>query len=271
MKIVIVGAGNLATHLSLALQHSGHEMLQVYSRTETSAKLLASRLECPYTTELASIVTNGDLYIFSVKDAVLPSIVETVCPRIEGKVFLHTAGSMPINLFAAVAQHYGVLYPMQTFSKNRTVDFSEIPCFLEASDEDTMQLMEQIAKTISRRVYKMDSDTRRYLHLSAVWACNFVNHCYDIASELLNKHDIPFDVLLPLIDETARKVHELSPRQAQTGPAVRFDENVLNAQQQLMGDDEIRQELYRKISESIHDFKQEQGAKSKRLDFTHNH
>ena len=266
MKIVIIGAGNLATHLSLALQHSGHEVLQVYSRTETSAQLLASRLKCPYTTVLTDIVTNGDIYIFSVKDTVLASLAETVCPRIEGKVFLHTAGSMPMTLFSAVAQHYGVIYPMQTFSKNRDVDFSEIPCFLEASDEDTMQLVEQMTRTISRKIYHMDSETRRYLHLSAVWACNFTNHCYDIASELLNKHDIPFDVLLPLIDETARKVHELSPRQAQTGPAVRFDENVLNAQQQLMGDDEIRRELYRKLSESIHDKASTLNSRSSTLD-----
>lgn len=253
MKVVMIGAGNLATHLSQALKHAGHEVLQVYSRTETSARTLAELLGCPYTTDLSAVV-NADVYVFSVKDTVLQQLAETLCPQKRGRVFLHTAGSMPMSLFSSVAEHYGVLYPMQTFSKSRPVDFSEIPCFIEASDETTLAVVDSLAKSVSKRVHAMDSERRRYLHLSAVWACNFVNHCYDIASELLEKHDIPFDVLLPLIDETARKVHELSPHEAQTGPAVRFDENVMNAQQQLMDGDTLRQELYRKLSESIHNY-----------------
>lgn len=253
MKVVMIGAGNLATHLSQALKHAGHEVLQVYSRTETSARTLAELLGCPYTTDLSAVV-DADVYVFSVKDTVLQQLAETLCPQKRGRVFLHTAGSMPMSLFSSVAEHYGVLYPMQTFSKSRPVDFSEIPCFIEASDETTLAVVDSLAKSVSKRVYAMDSERRRYLHLSAVWACNFVNHCYDIASELLEKHDIPFDVLLPLIDETARKVHELSPHEAQTGPAVRFDENVMNAQQQLMDGDTLRQELYRKLSESIHNY-----------------
>lgn len=254
MRIVMIGAGNLATHLSAALQQAGHELLQVFSRTEASARELASRLGCPWTTDLRAVTTDGDLYVFSVQDKALAQLAETLCPRLSGKTVVHTAGSMPMSLFASVAEHYGVLYPMQTFSKQRAVDFREIPCFLEASDETTMAQLEALAQSVSHRTYRMDSARRRYLHLSAVWACNFVNHCYAVASDLLAEHAIPFDVLLPLIDETARKVHELSPRQAQTGPAVRADANVMQAHQALMSTHPEWQELYGKLSESINQF-----------------
>ena len=254
MKIVMIGAGNVATHLSEALQQAGHELLQVYSRTEASAQLLAARLQCSFTTDLQAVRTDGEVYVFSVQDKVLASLAEKLCVRLPGKYFFHTAGSMPMGLFSSVATHYGVIYPMQTFSKTRRVDFREIPCFLEYSDEATLAVAEQLAGSISSRVCHMDGDRRRYLHLAAVWACNFANHCYDVACRLLETHDIPFDVMLPLIDETARKVHELTPHEAQTGPAVRFDENVIHAQQQLMDGDALRQELYRKLSESIHHY-----------------
>ena len=272
MKIVLIGAGNLATHLGKALHAAGHDMLQVFSRTMQSAETLASLLDAEPLTDIAQVRDDADVYIFSVKDSALLQLVAQLCRHeADGlgedgavnalrkakkgeheRVFLHTAGSMPLSVFKGMAQHYGVLYPMQTFSKQREVDFSIIPCFVEANDEFAQKQIEGLAREISGRVYLLSSEDRKYLHLSAVFACNFANHCYAISQELLEEHGIPFDVMLPLINETAAKVHEMKPKEAQTGPAVRYDENVIDKQSKLLENHPHFKKVYDSMSKSIH-------------------
>lgn len=272
MKIVLIGAGNLATHLGKALHAAGHDMLQVFSRTMQSAETLASLLDAEPLTDIAQVRDDADVYIFSVKDSALVQLVAQLCRHeADGlgedgavnalrkakkgeheRVFLHTAGSMPMSVFKGMAQHYGVLYPMQTFSKQREVDFSIIPCFVEANDEFAQKQIEGLAREISGRVYQLSSEDRKYLHLSAVFACNFANHCYAISQELLEEHGIPFDVMLPLINETAAKVHEMKPKDAQTGPAVRYDENVIDKQSKLLENHPHFKKVYDSMSKSIH-------------------
>ena len=272
MKIVLIGAGNLATHLGKALHAAGHDMLQVFSRTMQSAETLASLLDAEPLTDIAQVRDDADVYIFSVKDSALVQLVAQLCRHeADGlgedgavnalrkakkgeheRVFLHTAGSMPMSVFKGMAQHYGVLYPMQTFSKQREVDFSIIPCFVEANDEFAQKQIEGLAREISGRVYQLSSEDRKYLHLSAVFACNFANHCYAISQELLEEHGIPFDVMLPLINETAAKVHEMKPKEAQTGPAVRYDENVIDKQSKLLENHPHFKKVYDSMSKSIH-------------------
>lgn len=272
MKIVLIGAGNLATHLGKALHAAGHDMVQVFSRTMQSAETLASLLDAEPLTDIAQVRDDADVYIFSVKDSALVQLVAQFCRHdADGlgedgavnalrkakkgeheRVFLHTAGSMPMSVFEGMAQHYGVLYPMQTFSKQREVDFSIIPCFVEANDEFAQKQIEGLAREISGRVYQLSSEDRKYLHLSAVFACNFANHCYAISQELLEEHGIPFDVMLPLINETAAKVHEMMPKDAQTGPAVRYDENVIGKQSKLLENHPHFKKVYDSMSKSIH-------------------
>ena len=272
MKIVLIGAGNLATHLGKALHAAGHDMVQVFSRTMQSAETLASLLDAEPLTDIAQVRDDADVYIFSVKDSALVQLVAQLCRHeADGlgedgavnalrkakkgeheRVFLHTAGSMPMSVFKGMAQHYGVLYPMQTFSKQREVDFSIIPCFVEANDECAQKQIEGWAREISGRVYQLSSEDRKYLHLSAVFACNFANHCYAISQELLEEHGIPFDVMLPLINETAAKVHEMKPKDAQTGPAVRYDENVIGKQSKLLENHPHFKKVYDSMSKSIH-------------------
>lgn len=272
MKIVLIGAGNLATHLGKALHAAGHDMVQVFSRTMQSAETLASLLNAEPLTDIAQVRDDADVYIFSVKDSALVQLVAQLCRHdADGlgedgavnalrkakkgeheRVFLHTAGSMPMSVFKGMAQHYGVLYPMQTFSKQREVDFSIIPCFVEANDEFAQKQIEGLAREISGRVYQLSSEDRKYLHLSAVFACNFANHCYAISQELLEEHGIPFDVMLPLISETAAKVHEMMPKDAQTGPAVRYDENVIGKQSKLLENHPHFKKVYDSMSKSIH-------------------
>ena len=256
MKIVLIGAGNLATHLGKALHAAGHDMVQVFSRTMQSAETLASLLDAEPLTDISQVRDDADVYIFSVKDSALEQLISQLCGG-EKKVFLHTAGSMPMSVFRGKALHYGVLYPMQTFSKQREVDFSIIPCFIEANDEFALKQIEGLAGQISHRVYQLSSEDRKYLHLSAVFACNFANHCYAASQKLLQQHGIPFDVMLPLIDETAAKVHGMTPKEAQTGPAVRYDENVIGKQIQLLENQPYFQKIYDCMSKSIHELESE--------------
>ena len=230
VKVVLIGRGRLATNLLVALQQAGHEVVNINSRT------------------LEGLPLEADAFIVAVKDSALEEVVRRATKGREQQLFLHTAGSMPMSLFEGNTSRYGVFYPMQTFSKERLVDFAEIPIFIEGADP----AIRPLAESISRRVYELTTEARKYLHLSAVFACNFVNHCYALSAELLEQHGLPFDVMLPLIDETARKVHELHPHDAQTGPAVRYDENVIRMQSALLADNPELQQIYELLSLDIH-------------------
>ncbi|MBQ9187259.1 MAG: DUF2520 domain-containing protein [Prevotella sp.] len=249
MRIVLVGAGRLATNLGKALRRAGHEVVAVWSRTMESAEALSRVVGGFPTNSIDALPADADAFMLSVKDAALPALIPQVTKGREGCLFLHTAGSMPLSLFEGHVRRYGVFYPMQTFSKEREVDFSDIPIFIEGGDP----LIRELAGSISRSVYDLSTDARKHLHLAAVFACNFVNHCYALSAEVLERHGLPFDVMLPLIDETARKVHELHPLDAQTGPAVRYDQNVIGMQAQLLADTPLLQEVYRLLSRSIHE------------------
>lgn len=250
MKIVFIGSGNLATNLAKALFRAGHEILQVYSRTPEHADMFADLFECSATTDIYNVRCDADIYIFSVKDSVLERLANCVAENVKGKLFVHTAGSMPMNILPV--ERRGVLYPMQTFSKSREVDFAEIPTFVEAELEDDLAMLKTLAESISGNVRVLPSEERKSLHVAAVFACNFVNHCYRLSEKVLAKYDIPFSVMLPLVEETARKVHEISPKDAQTGPAVRWDENVMLEHKQMLKDDEMMLEIYELMSKSIH-------------------
>ena len=252
MKTVIIGSGNLATHLSLALKASGMPISQVYSRTAEHAAKLAAKLECPYTAEVNDVLTDADLYIISVNDDASSGVAVRLCKARSQGVFIHTAGSVPMSVFRPYGVRHGVLYPMQTFSKNRPVDFRTIPCFIEASDASTLELVQNIASRISDNVVPADSEKRRKLHLAAVFACNLANHCYRLAERVLEEEHIDFNLYLPLIQETARKVTVMSPREAQTGPMVRYDLGVMAAQKSLLKDERTRK-IYQLMAESIHE------------------
>ena len=234
MRIVVIGTGRLASNLVPALQKVGHEVRVVNSRT------------------LEGLPNEADAFVIAVKDDALESVARCVVQGREEQVFFHTAGSMPLSVFKGIARHYGVFYPMQSFSKERQVDFADVPIFLEGCDDKAIQTAHAIAESISRKVYELTTAERRYLHLAAVFACNFANHCYALSAKVLEQHGLPFDVMLPLIDETARKVHTMHPVPAQTGPAIRWDENVMSAQKALLDNEPDMQKIYELMSNSIH-------------------
>lgn len=250
--IVFIGAGNLAINLAKALYRNGFRIVQVYSRTKESAQTLAQAVEAEYTTELSAVSKDARLYIVSLKDEAFVELLPEIVADKGDALLVHTAGSIPMSVWEGKASRYGVFYPMQTFSKQRAVDFHEIPFFVESNSPEDVELLKAIASVLSEKVYEATSEQRRSLHLAAVFTCNFTNHMYALAAELLKKYDLPFSVMLPLIEETACKVHELEPRQAQTGPAVRYDENVINKHLEMLADEPEMQEIYRLMSRSIH-------------------
>ncbi len=249
MKIVFIGSGNLATRLSLEMQQKGMEIIQVYSHTENHAERLAKQLACSWTAIPNEIRSDADLYIFSLKDTALEEVISQIKPN--NGLWVHTAGSMPMDVFKGYAVHYGVMYPLQTFSRKRLVNFQVIPFFVEANTSENESRLIQIATKLSGDVRLLSSEKRKSLHLAAVFACNFTNHIYTLAAKVLQKQDIPMEVLLPLIDETAAKVHVMSPKQAQTGPAVRYDKNVIQKHLSMLEDSDLKN-IYQLISQSIH-------------------
>ncbi len=249
-KISIIGAGNVATHLSLALQKNGHEIVQIFSRTEKHAKELATQLKVEFINDLKELSYDTDIFIISVKDDVIPSVLK----QLNGcnQIVLHTAGSVGIDIFEDHVKHYGILYPLQTFSKRKAVDISHVPFFIEGNSEHIVQTLFSIARQLSSHVYETDSQKRLFLHIAAVFACNFSNHMYTMAKKLLEYQGINQDILHPLIRETTNKALTMKPIDAQTGPAARNDRKTMTKHLEQLNDHQDLQKLYSFVSNHIY-------------------
>ena len=252
-SINIIGAGRVATHLATCFHQLGYKVPSVFSRTESSAQRLAQQVGAMACTDLAALPV-ADIYILSVADAALASLLPALQAVATNALVLHTAGSMPLSLLSERFPNCGVLYPMQTFSHGRALNYREIPLFIEANNAQALTQLTALAHSVSDRVYEFDSEARKMLHLSAVFACNFANHCYTMADEILRKINLDYTILLPLIQETTAKLADLSPREAQTGPAVRNDQNVSQRHLDLLADKPSLQAIYSQLSSSIHRF-----------------
>ena len=232
MNIVIIGRGNVATNLHYAFTKKG-----------VACQMVSSR-------EGLDQLPSANVYIYAVKDEALAAVVAQVKGK-ERAMHLHTSGTMPISVFGDDKPHAGIFYPFQTFSKARVIeDFSTVPVFFEARGIDDISAVYSLALTITSHVYEATQHDRERLHVAGVYACNFTNLMYTLAAELLSSTHIPFKALLPLINETAAKIHSLSPRDAQTGPARRADQSVMQHHMELLPNDELR-EIYQLLSEQI--------------------
>lgn len=249
MKIVIIGSGNVASHIAPALHRAGHNIVQIFSPTPEHAQTLAAVTGSDAISDIRNIDTTAQCYIYSVLDDVLPSVIGAM-PALPNAVHLHTAGSMDINLFEGYQQRYGVLYPMQTFSKNVEVDLCTTPFFIEGNDQQTQDTALQLARQLSHRVICATTAQRTQLHIGAVFASNFTNHLYAMCHDILDAAGLPFDVMLPLIDATAKKIHTLEPHKAQTGPAARHDKKVIEKHIAALTND-TQKKIYKLLSDSI--------------------
>jgi predicted short-subunit dehydrogenase-like oxidoreductase (DUF2520 family) len=247
-NIVLIGAGNVATQLGLALKKSNHRILQVYSKHNPSAIELAKKLKSPFTTSLDEINPTADIYIISVKDDAIANVADHL--RLTGKIVVHTSGSVDIESLKACSKNYGVFYPLQTFSKSKKTDFKKVPVCLEANNKNTFKILETLAKSITNNTHKINSQQRINIHIAAVFACNFTNHFYAIADDILKSNKLSLDLIKPLIAETAEKIKNNTPLEMQTGPAIRGDKKTMEKHLKMITDKKYKQ-LYKLVSESI--------------------
>ncbi len=248
-SIVIIGAGNVAWHLGTALKAKKLKILQVLGRTNETARELAGLLKAEYTLNFERININADLYIIAASDDAIGEIIKKL--SLDKQLVVHTAGSIPMSVFKERFTNYGVLYPLQTFTKNRKICIDEVPVCIEANEQENLDKLVQLAKIITRRVFIMDSEKRAKLHLAAVFACNFTNHMYAVAERILEKETIDFSILHPLIIETALKAAVMKPSEAQTGPAVRKNRLLMDKQMKMLEKDPALRAIYQILSENI--------------------
>ena len=250
-KVIIIGSGNVAQHLINAFAKStAIELIQVYSRRkETLSHLLdADKI----TTELKQL-QEADLYIIAVSDDAIATVSSQL--PFENRLVVHTSGNVALDALDD-KNRKGVFYPLQTFSKDKAVDFKTIPICLESQNPNDFQLLEKVAGDLSNSVFAISSEQRKALHVAAVFVNNFVNHLYQIGNEICNENQIPFEILKPLILETAQKINTLSPAEAQTGPAKRNDVKTIEAHQLFLSN-EKQATIYKILTQSI----QENGKK----------
>ncbi|MCC9167766.1 Rossmann-like and DUF2520 domain-containing protein [Pontibacter harenae] len=254
MKIALIGAGNVAWHLSKALKAANHQIVAVYSRSEASRKELLNQL--PLAKELHSLNLTElevELVLIAVPDAAIATVATQLQVK-SGTVVAHTSGSQPMAVLESIPNaSLGVFYPLQTFSKHKPVDFKEVPLLVEAQNIKTLERLRLVAQSISQKVEEVNSTARKQLHLAAVFACNFTNHLLGISRELLQEADLPEGLLQPLIQETVAKAAQHDPFTVQTGPAVRHDNNVLEEHLQALQSHPTYQLLYQQLSRSIQD------------------
>ena len=244
-NIILLGSGNVATHLGIALKNSNYTIVQVFSKSIKNAKLLAKKLDTHFTNDLTKLKP-ADLIIVSINDDAILSVLS----KIKDTAIVHTSGSIGLDVFKQKFTNYGVFYPLQTFNKEIDINISEIPFCIEGNSLEFEKELIKIAKALSNNVVKMNSQQRKQLHIAAVFACNFSNHMYSIADELLANNNIDFKILLPLIRKINANLENYRPKEVQTGPAKRKDTAIIQEHIATIKENEIK-ELYHKISENI--------------------
>jgi len=249
MRITLIGSGNVATHLAAAFKNAGHYIVQVYSRSLQNAALLAYHVKAEPIDDLQNINPETDLFIIAVKDDAIGLMAAQLAKY--QQLMVHTSGAADLYTLLAFSDNIGVFYPLQTFSKTKETDLRNVPLCIEGANESITKNLEQLAQTISNKVYRIDSGQRKIAHLAAVFANNFPNYLYTVAQQILAKSQLDFELIRPIILETAQKVQEGLPAAMQTGPATRRDETTMNNQLQLLKDEPALQELYRLLSQGI--------------------
>lgn len=249
IKVSIIGSGNVAQHLIVALQNSiinGAEMelVQVYTRQKST---LSHLLDFNKITDDWKTLAEADLFIIAVSDEAISTVSEQI--PYKNKLVVHTSGGISLEAIAS-NNRKGVFYPLQTFSKNKAVNFKSIPICIESQNASDYQLLQNVAQAISDSVFAINSEQRKALHVAAVFVNNFTNHLYKIGNDICIENNVPFEILKPLIQETAEKITQLSPNEAQTGPAIRNDIETINAHLSFLSD-ENQKNIYNILTQSI--------------------
>lgn len=248
-NISFIGSGNVATQLAINLKNKGFKICQIYSRNYSNAEILAKKTDADAINDLSQLSPEADLYIVSVSDSAIEKLISSI--NIGDKIIVHTSGSISMNIFTQKFNNYGIFYPLQTFTKGKSVDFSNIPILIEANNNQSTVLLTDTAKKISNTVSFASSEERKRIHIAAIFANNFTNYFYTIAKQYLDENNLNFELIKPLIIETASKILENNPEDIQTGPAYRNDISTIKNHIEILKSKPELQKLYSFVSESI--------------------
>lgn len=246
--LIIIGSGNVAQQLGPALKRCGYRIQEICSRNTNTGKALARKVNAHYSSILSEIPDTGGIVIIAVKDDAIPEVISKL-PSLKNSLVIHTSGATDIAVLKKKFRNCGVLWQVQTIKARTKVDFSKVPLVIEANNSGSKKRLLQLAHSLSKKVYSLNSHQRRVLHLGAVFVNNFPNHLMFLSKDLLKKHNMPFELFGPLILSTAQSALT-DPYAAQTGPAKRNDKKTMNAHLKLLKDKNYRT-LYKTISMSI--------------------
>lgn len=253
LRIVLVGAGNVGWHLGRRLHQAGGNISVVFSRNEQNASALASQISSSFTSSIHALPVQSDVYIIAVRDDAIETVAAQLSKALtaQNPLVVHTSGATPGALLRKYFGRFGVLYPLQTFTKTREPVWEEIPLCIEANQPEDLELLSRLAMKLSPHVHHIPDDKRAVLHVAAVFVNNFTNHLYRVGRNILHSENIPFDLLKPLILETARKVQDAEPASVQTGPARRGDAETIRRHLEFLRSQPDFQHLYDVLTKSI--------------------
>jgi len=251
-KIILIGAGKLATNLAFTLTKKGFTILQVYNRTRESGTKLAEKISSSYIDDLRELSSKADLYALAVSDSALQEVSDRI--RLKNQMIIHFSGTADISVLRESSSNYGVLYPPQTFNL-RSAGFQNIPLCIEANNGESEKKLSAFAATLSDKIFTVSSDQRRTIHLSAIFASNFTNFMYSIAEDLLSAKNLPMALLAPIIEKTKTNAMQKNIFSLQTGPAIREDLDMIKTHIDILSGKPEFREIYRILSESIINYK----------------
>lgn len=249
--VIILGSGNVAEHLVRAFLKTDIKVRQIFSKNIVSGKALSGIANCSFTNIISDVINSADLYVFAMNDAANTEISQKLIID-KDRILVHTAGSLSMNIFKNRTKNYGVLYPFQTFSKEISLDFSTVPVCIEASNEETLNVLKELSSSLNCKHYEINESKRSILHLSGVFVSNFMNHCVYLGNEILKNADIDTEIIKPLQDQSFYKISNFSAFESQTGPALRNDKISMQKHLEFLENDKNLYDIYRLLSQSIY-------------------
>lgn len=252
MRISIIGSGNVATHLAAAFTNAGHRIVEIWSRSPENAAILAYHVRATTVDKLSGLNPDVDVVLIAVKDDAIQDVISDL--KLKDTLLAHTSGSTDLQVLMGSSENIGVFYPLQTFSKSKSVEFANIPILIEGNSPVVAERLTELADSVSAHVLQINSHKRLSLHVSAVFASNFANYLFALSKELLDRQELDFNLIRPLIAETADKVQRNDPKEVQTGPAVRNDQETIQKHIEFLQDKPELEHIYRLLSQSIINF-----------------
>jgi predicted short-subunit dehydrogenase-like oxidoreductase (DUF2520 family) len=249
INVTVIGCGNVGTHFCKSFLQERVKIVQVINRTEFWAKKIAQEVKADFSIEYNSIPENTDYIVICVKDKEIENVIDNI--PIGNYTVIHTSGTVSLEVFKNKFKKFGVVYPLQTFTKEKSLKLKTVPFFIESNSKENLQNLKKFALAYSANIWEADSAKRKKIHLAAVFSCNFVNHLLVLSKEILKTEEIPLEILHPLIKETIEKALLFGPEKVQTGPAVRGDDQTMKLHLELLADKKDIQTLYKLISQSI--------------------